>query len=250
VSRRQWRPGVSQCQHGIALLLVLWVLAVLSLLLSVLAGSVQLENRQALQLRQHSQALLAAQAGVELAVQALADPVQRKKWIADGRDIPLMFDDAQLHLSLHSEKGKLYLNNAEPGDFSRLALACGATQAQASQIASALEARRNEGQTSFRLLEEVQQLPGMTQALYKRLLPEITLWSGFDRPDPAFASPLMRTALDLHVQSAVGLDPGEVLVIDSKAQKPGGYAARLQVTVLLTPALGGEKAYEVLRWEE
>ncbi|KPB74602.1 putative proteinral secretion pathway protein GspK [Pseudomonas cannabina pv. alisalensis] len=241
--------GASQGQRGVALLLVLWVLAMLSLLLGSLAGWVQLESRQALLLRQHTQGLLAAEAGVELAVQALADPGQRKKWAADGREIPLTFNDIPLYISLHSENGKLYLNNAEPEDFSRLAVACGATQAQASEIAGELEARRNNGQSPFRLLEEVQQLPGMTQTLYRRLLPEITLWSGFDRPDPAFASPLMRAALDLPRPGASAGDPGDVVVIDSRALMPGGYTARLQVTVLLTPAQGGEKAYEVLRWE-
>ncbi len=144
-----------------------------------------------------------------------------------------------MYISLHSENGKLYLNNAEPEDFSRLAVACGATQAQASEIAGELEARRNNGQSPFRLLEEVQQLPGMTQTLYRRLLPEITLWSGFDRPDPAFAQPFDARCTGF----------ADVVVIDSRALMPGGYTARLQVTVLLTPAQGGEKAYEVLRWE-
>ncbi|MPQ84147.1 general secretion pathway protein GspK [Pseudomonas sp. MAFF 730085] len=235
-------------QRGIALLMVLWVMALLSLLLASLAAWVQLESRQAVYLRQHTQALLAAEAGVELAVQALADPVQRKKWVADGREMALTFDDAQLYVSLHSENGKLYLNNAEPDDFSRLALACGASQAQASQLADELLARRNKDQPPFRLLEEVRQLPGMTQALYTRLLPEITLWSGFDRPDPAFASPLMRTALNLPKRNPAGVDPGEVLVIDSRAQRGDGYIARLQVTVLLNAVKG--RAYTVLRWEE
>ncbi|MBV1810099.1 type II secretion system protein GspK [Pseudomonas viridiflava] len=239
--------GVSR-QHGVALLLVLWVLAILSLLLGSLAGWVQLESRQALQLRQHAQALMAAQAGIELAVQGLHDPAQRGKWIADGREIPLMFDDARLFIRLHSESGKLYLNNADPEDFSRLALACGATQAQASQLGTELVAKRNDGQTPFKLLEELSQLPGMSQALYTRLLPEITLWSGYDRPDPAFASPLMRKALNLPAQSAVDMTVGDVLVIDSTAQMPGGSTARLQVTVLLNPEQGVEKAYEVLRW--
>ncbi|MEE5114736.1 type II secretion system minor pseudopilin GspK [Pseudomonas alliivorans] len=238
----------SRRQHGVALLVVLWVLAILSLLLGSLAGWVQLESRQALQLRQHVQALMAAQAGIELAVQGLDNPAQRKKWIVDGREIPVMFDDAQLFIRLHSENGKLYLNNAEPDDFSRLAFACGATQAQASQIGSELVAKRNDGQTPFKLLEELAQLPSMTQTLYNRLLPEITLWSGYDRPDPAFASPVMRNALGLPSQSALGMDPGEVLVIDSRARMPDGSAARVQATVLLRPEPGVEKAYEVLRW--
>ncbi|NWA84392.1 general secretion pathway protein GspK [Pseudomonas sp. D2002] len=230
-------------QRGAALLLVLWALALLSVLLGGLAGWVQLESRQALWLRQHTQTVLAAEAGIAL---AMAD----RHWIADGRDIPLTFDDAQLHVSLRSERGKLYLINAEADDFMRLALACGATPGQADQLVKALEARRKQGLPPFRVLEEVRQLPGMTQALYSQLLPEITLWSDLDRPDPAFASPLMRKALNLPRQNAEGADPGVVLVVDSRAQRPGGYHARLQITVLLSPTEDSAQPYRVLRWQE
>ena len=230
-------------QRGAALLLVLWVLALLSVLLGGLAAWVQLESRQALWHRQHTQTVLAAEAGVAL---AMADP----RWIADGREMPLTFDDAQLHVSLRSERGKLYLINAEAHDLTRLALACGATPAQATQLAKALEARRKQGLAPLRVLEDVRQLPGMTQALYSQLLPEITLWSDLDRPAPAFASALMRQALNLPQQNAQGVDPGEVLVVDSRAQRPGGYEARLQVTVLLSPTEDGAQPYRVLRWQE
>ncbi|MGB3125963.1 MAG: type II secretion system minor pseudopilin GspK [Pseudomonas sp.] len=230
-------------QRGAALLLVLWVLALLSVLLGGLAGWVQLQSRQALWLRQHAQTVLAAEAGIALVM-------AEQRWVADGRDIPLTFDDAQLHVSLRSERGKLYLINAEADDLTRLALACGATQAQATQLVKAIAARRKQGLVPFRVLEEVRQLPGMTQALYSQLLPEITLWSDLDRPDPAFASPLMRTALNLPHPHAEGADPGEMLVIDSRAERPGGYEARLQVTVLLSPSEDGAQPYRVLRWQE
>jgi len=230
-------------QRGAALLLVLWVLALLSVLLGGLAGWVQLESRQALWHRQHTQTVLAAQAGVAL---AMAD----RHWIADGRERLLTFDDAQLHVSLRSERGKLYLVNAEAHDLTRLALACGASPAQATQVAKALDARRKQGLAPFRVLEEVRQLPGMSQTLYRQLLPELTLWSDLDRPAPAFASALMRQALNLPQQSAQGADPGEVLVVDSRAQRPGGYEARLQVTVLLSPTEDGAQPYRVLRWQE
>lgn len=230
-------------QRGAALLLVLWGLALLSVLLGGLAGWVQLESRQALWLRQHTQTVLAAEAGI---AQVLAD----RHWVADGRDISLAFDDAQLHVSLRSERGKLYLINADGQDLTRLALACGASAAQATQLAKALEARRLQGLTPFRVLEEVRQLPGMTQTLYSQLLPEITLWSDLDRPDPAFASALMRKALNLPRQNAEGADPGEVLTVDSRAERPGGYQARLHVTVLLSPSEDSAQPYRVLRWQE
>src|SRR5471030_1710899 len=103
------RPAPEPCQRsarrmkrqrGAALLLVLWALALLSVLLGGLAGWVQLQSRQALWLRQHTQTVLAAEAGIAL---VMAD----RRWIADGRDIELTFDDAQLHVSLRSERGKL-----------------------------------------------------------------------------------------------------------------------------------------------
>lgn len=237
-------------QQGVALLVVLWVLALLSLLLGGLAGWVQLESRQALWLRQNTQALLAAEAGMNMAVQGLLDPAQRKRWIADGRLVSLRMDDTQLVVSIRSERGKLDLNSAPVADISRLLQACGATRNQASGIAQVLEAQRNGGQSPLRVVEEVRQLPGMNQALYVRLLPEITLWSGLDRPDPAFASTLLRRALNLPNQSAVGADPGEVLAIDSRAEQPGGVIALLQTTVLLSPSEGSAQPYRVLRWQE
>lgn len=230
-------------QRGAALLLVLWVLALLSLLLGGLAAWVQLQSRQALWYRQHTQTLLAAEAGI---AQVMAD----RQWVADGRAIALTFDDARLQVRLRSERGKLYLVNADPDDLLHLALACDATPAQAHQLVQALEARRHQGLAPFRVLEEVRQLPGMTQALYSQLLPEMTLWSDLDRPDPAFASPLMRKALNLPHQNAEGADPGQVLEIDSRAERPGGYQARLQLTVLLSPAEDRAQPYRVVRWQE
>ncbi|SMS10798.1 general secretion pathway protein GspK [Pseudomonas viridiflava] len=237
-------------QQGVALLVVLWVLAVLSLLLGGLAGWVQLESRQALWLRQNTHALLAAEGGLNMAVQGLLDPAQRKRWVADGRPVALRMDDTQLLVSIRSERGKLDLNSAPAADIARLLQACGANRNLASSIAQTVEAQRDDGQAPLRVVEEIRQLPGMTQALYTRLLPEVTLWSGLDRPDPAFASALLRRALSLPTQSAVGADAGEVLAIDSRAERPGGVVALLQTIVLLSPSEGGAQPYRVLRWQE
>lgn len=237
-------------EQGVALLVVLWVLALLSLLLGGLAGWVQLESRQALWLRQHTQALLTAEAGLNMAVQGLLDPAQSKRWVADGRANGLRLDDMQLTLSIRSERGKLDLNSAPVADLLRVLQACGADPRQAGVVAQALAAQRNDGESPLRVIEEARVLPGMTRALYARLLPEITVWSGLDRPDPAFASALLRRALNLPNQSAVGADPGEVLSIDSRAERPGGEVALLQTTVLLSPSEGGAQPYRVLRWQE
>lgn len=237
-------------QRGVALLLVLWAVATLSLLLGGLAGWVQLETRQASWQRQHTQALLAAQAGMNLALQALVDGNHRPRWIADGRAVPLAFDDARIVLSVSSERGKLDLNAASNEDISRVAQASGADRDQATQLTRGLQARRDGSAAPLRVIEELRQVPGMTQHLYQRMAPEVTLWSGLSRPDAAFASPLLRSALDLPKQTATGTDPGSVLSIDSQAQLPDGVIARLQTTVLLSPSEGNAQPYRVLRWQE
>nr|WP_314562276.1 type II secretion system minor pseudopilin GspK [uncultured Pseudomonas sp.] len=236
-------------QRGVALLLALWVLALLSVMLGALAGWVQLQSRQAAWYRQHASAEFAAEAGLNLAVQGLLDPLQRQHWVADGREIVLPFDGVHVHIRVYSERGKLDLNSAPGSDLALLAKACGASQPQAAALAQGLEARRRDDATPLRVIEEIRQLPGMSQALYSQMLPDLTLWSGLDRPDAAFASPLLRRALHLGSPSAVGATPGDVLLIDSRVERPGSHA-RVRTTLLLSPAPGSAQPYRVLGWQE
>jgi general secretion pathway protein K len=185
-----------------------------------------------------------------MAVQGLLDPAQSQRWIADGRANGQYLDDTQLTLSIRSERGKLDLNSAPVADLLRVLQACGANSRQAGVVAQALAAQRNGGESPLRVIEEARMLPGMTRELYARLLPEITVWSGLDRPDPEFASTLLRRVLNLPNRSAVGADPGEVLSIDSRAERPGGVVALVKTTILLNPSEGGAQPYRVLRWQE
>ncbi len=241
-------------QNGVALLLVLWALGLLSVLLGGLAGWVQLETRQAQWQRQHTQALLAAEAGVNLAIQGLLESrgqgAGRSHWIADGRVMPLRFDNAQLAVSVRSERGKLDLNAAINEDVLRVVQACGASRSQATQIAQGVQTRRTGNQPPLRVLEEFRQLVGMTQPLNDCLVPQVTLWSGLERPEAAFATPLLRKALNMPTQATMSADPGEVLSLESEAQLPNGFTARLYTTVLLNPSEGQAQPYRVLRWQE
>jgi len=236
-------------QKGVALLLVLWVLALLSILLAGLAGWVQLESRQALWQRQHTEALLAAEAGVNLAVVSLTDPAQQRAWAADGRAHELAFERARVQVSVVSERGKLDLNAASTADVVRLLQACGGA-AQARALGAALDQRRGNGQPPLRVLEELRQLPGMTQALFACAAPQVTLWSGQESPDPALATPWLRRALGLPSLNISGAEPGPILTLTSVAQLPGGFSAALVVTLLLNPSTEGARPYRVLHWQE
>jgi general secretion pathway protein K len=233
-----------------ALLVVLWVLALLSVLLAGLAGWVRLETRQALWQHQHTQALFAAQAGVGMAVAALLDRDPRRQWLADGQPHILNFDGNALQVRVFSERGKLDLNASAAADFARLLKTVGASNTQADDLEHALAQRRGAGQAPLRLLEEARELPGMTQALYTALLPDITLWSGLDSPDAAFASPQLKRALNLAKGIPQVGDQGPILTLYSQAQLPDGFTTTLGVTLLLNASKEGTRPYRVLRWQE
>lgn len=237
-------------QRGVALLLVLWVLALLSTLLAGLLGWVHLQNRQALWQRQQTQSLLAAQAGIGMAVLAQLDRDPERHWIADGQAHELRFDDAQLAVSLSSEKGKLDLNTAPAEAFAHLVTACGAAPELSQRMAQSLEQRRGGGRAPLRMIEELRELSGMTQPLYQCAADNVTLWSGQTMPDARMASAWLRRALSLPQVAGATRDAGPVITISSQAKLPGGHTTTLSVTLLLNPSKEGTRPYRVLRWQE
>ena len=237
-------------QRGVALLLVLWVLALLGTLLAGLVGWVHLQNRQALWQRQHLQGQLAAEAGIALAVIAQLDRDPQRRWLADRQVHALGFADAELAVSLRSEQGQLDLNAAPAELIARLLQACGAAPAEARQLAHAVEQRRGEDQTPLRMVEELREIPGMTQALYQRAAPYVTLWSGLPSPDPRFAAPWLQRTLNLPRAQPTVTPAGSIITLKSRATLPGGYTTTLRVTLLLNPSKEGARPYRVLRWQE
>ena len=237
-------------QRGVALLLVLWVLALLGTLLAGLLGWVHLQNRQALWQRQHTQAVLAAEAGVGMAVLAQLDRDPQRRWNADGQPHGLRFDDASLAVSLTSEAGKLDVNAAPVESFARLVLACGGSGAQSAQLSQALNQRRGGDRAPLRTIEEVRELPAMDQRLYQCASAQLTLWSGLPAPDARLASPWLRRVLNLPQGGAATSDAGPVITVQSRATLPGGFTTTLSVTLLLNPSKEGVRPYRVLRWQE
>jgi general secretion pathway protein K len=237
-------------QRGVALLLVLWVLALLGTLLAGLLGWVHLQNRQALWQRQHTQAVLAAEAGVGMAVLAQLDRDPQRRWNADGKPHALRFDDTSLAVSLTSEAGKLDVNAAPVESFARLVLACGGSGAQSAQLSQALNQRRGGDRAPLRTIEEIRELPAMDPRLYTCASAHLTLWSGLPAPDARLASPWLRRVLNLPQGGASTQDAGPVITVHSRATLPGGFTTTLSVTLLLNPSKEGARPYRVLRWQE
>ncbi|HSS06011.1 MAG TPA: type II secretion system protein GspK, partial [Rhodanobacteraceae bacterium] len=106
------RAIVQRRQRGVAFVLVLWVIAMLSILLGSFALIARTENLQSRHLFDTTQARYAAEAGLNLAIYELrkADPMQR--WIADGRPYRFGYGDAEIEIAIQDDSGKIDINTA------------------------------------------------------------------------------------------------------------------------------------------
>ena len=276
-------------QRGVALLLVLWACTLLAILLG---GYAVLARTQAQQTRYQfaqTQAHYAAEAGLMRAIQALQDPDAKRRWAGDGREYPFRFDSAAVQVSIVDEDGKVDLNAATPEVLQALFRAAGLDAAAAARLAANVrdwrsfvtvpgQAERGRAEYAaagrdyaprhgpFATVEELQQVLGMTPALYRKLEPAITIWSGRAMPDPNTAPPLALAAIP-------GLDPQQVQAaqaarqrnaaaggppigggithsIRSQAVLADGTRAAIRATIRLRPDGAGMQPYTVLRWQE
>ena len=283
--------------RGAALLLVLWLIVLLTALVGGFALLARIEGLQGRALTRGLVAENVARAGVEYALTrvALTDP--RRQWRADGRPYRWRFADADVEISLIDEAGKLDINQADVPLLGGLLRALGVDQGQAERLASAIADWRDTDQLTqpagggedpdyasaglpygakdaeFESVAELQQVLGFTPAIYARIEPHVTVFSGRARPDPAFASAEVLDALGMNGQDVIaqrrrwdpasgppapgiaGSDPPSASAsgtysIDSRAQLADGRVAVLRVVVRAGGSAIPGPASTALRWEE
>jgi general secretion pathway protein K len=230
---------LNRAGRGAALLLVLWLVALLTALIGAFALTAKTEGLQGRVLHRGLIASEVARAGIEYALTRTADADPARQWLPDGRPYSWQFGDAQVEIRLVDENGKVDLNQADPTLLTAFFQVLGLDQEQAARMSSAIldwrdpdsltqangggededyaAAERPYGakDASFESVAELEQVLGMTPELYARAAPHLTVYSGRTRPDPAFATS--------EVLQAMGLDPAQVMS-RRRAWNPGSGA--------------------------
>ncbi len=196
--------------RGVAFVLVLWVIALVSILLGSFALIARTENLQARHLFNTISARYAAQAGIDRAVFELRNPDLLTRWVADGRPYEFAFDDATVTVELTDESGKIDINHADPVMLTSLFQSIGFDESRAEALADAVVDWRDPDDLAsphgaesaeyraaglpyrpknapFDTVMEIQQVLGMDYDAYKRLEPAITIFASSNRPNPGFA---------------------------------------------------------------
>ncbi|MGH8041685.1 MAG: general secretion pathway protein GspK [Rudaea sp.] len=197
-------------QRGVALILVIWVIALMGVLLGSFALIARTENFESRHLFDGTTARYAAQAGIERAVFALSNPDMTQRWVGDGRPYEFEFDGAQVRVELTDESGLIDINTADDALLQGLFASVGVPLDQAVALSDAIQdwrdpddvprphgAEINEYKAAglsygprnapFQTVSEVQQVLGMDYDLYAKIEPAITIYGGGARPNAAYA---------------------------------------------------------------
>jgi general secretion pathway protein K len=289
-----------QKQRGIVLVMVLWVTVLLSVLAASYVISAHTEVLQARNQLNSAQARYAAEAGIQRAVFALRNPDPNQKWIGDGREYAFAFAGAEVKITLDDESGKIDINQVDELTLKNFMTANGVDLKQAEHIAgNVMDWRDPDDLThqpqgaekkdyvaaglayiprnaNFETVDEIQQVMGMDYELYKKLEPSLTLYSGRNLPNPAYAPEAVLRALpglpagfiEDFLQRRRAAKPGDPPIvlpdgtpvvaqgggmnytIHSKATLQNGAVASLDATVTTNGSQVAQRPFRVLRWRD
>lgn len=205
-------------QRGIALISVLWVVA----LLSLMAKSFITESRTETQLtRNHidnATARVLADGGVHRAIARVRQQLKISEAVFDGRRMRVPADGGTLHVAIQDESGKIDLNAAPDALVEQLFASAGAEPEVSSALTDAIadwrdgdSLRRLNGaeDTAYRQadkpyqakdgpfasVEELRLVHGMTPMLFTQVAPALTVYSGKRGVDLRVAPPIVLRAL-------------------------------------------------------
>lgn len=243
-------------QHGIALVVVLWVLILLSTMAAGFSMAMRTEIQVARNAVERAQAQALADAGLNYTVMQLLKPRSRRvtdanagvaeeNWPVDGTWQELEFAGGRVQISVLDEAGKIDLNRADRLLLNGLLTVVGVESEQRGALLDAIEDWRDPDHLSslngaedddyeaaglpfgakddvFASVTELRQVLGITPVLYQRLLPWVTVYSR--------QSGISQTVAAREVLMAVpGLDPGQV---DTLLQSRG---TDHEANVVMTP---------------
>jgi len=237
--------------RGVALVLVLWLVAVLAALAAGLALAARVEALQVRTLDRGGLARQHARAGIEYAVAQL---LARPGWAGDGRPLEWRFAGSRVRLQVQDQAGLVDLNQAPPGLLAELFRGQGLDAVAAEALATRIVQRRSQRRGRFLAVAELRALPGMDAALYARLRGLLGVHGGA-LPAAEVAPVAVRMALRGWSEAggqapAAGAVPGSVYSIDSISMSAAGGRAHVRGVVRLDSAADVGRAYSILGWEE
>ncbi|MFM8332283.1 MAG: general secretion pathway protein GspK, partial [Candidatus Methylumidiphilus sp.] len=198
-------------QRGVALVVVLWMVSLLTIMAASFSLSTQRNTGLVNNAQDRARGLALADAGVHYALLMLSLPDPAQRWRGDGTPYAAQLPGGRVLLAIFDETGKVDINAASPQTLRILIAKVHGNAEEAAALADKIvdwrdgdslrgvngaeaEDYRADGKPyvpqnkNFQALEELQMVLGITPALYKKLEPLLTIYTGLDGVNPLKAT--------------------------------------------------------------
>jgi general secretion pathway protein K len=205
-------------QDGMALIVVLWLVVLLSIMAAGHSKNVHTDTTLAARQVQSAKARALAEAGINHVILEMLAADTDRKLPVDGSLFTVRVGDDDVTIAIRDATGFVDLNAATPELLDAALEACGVGETARRDLVDAIldwrdrdDLRRLHGiedddylaagvawtsrDGAFEAVDELKYLPGMSQALYDRLSPFVTVHSGRGGLNMEYAPPALITAL-------------------------------------------------------
>jgi general secretion pathway protein K len=258
-------------QRGIALLIVLWTLALLALLATEVLTASRQDTQLAGNLFDAATLESATDGAVQQAVWHMLDS-STARWSADGLVHVIRVGETSVAVTIDNEADKVNPGIASPALLQALLLEVGADPVAAATLAASIvqwrlgsgpPARRNTTFLRYQRagmdyapsgapldsIDELGSVIGMAPDLLARLRPHLTVFTG-DDPGAGTRDPVVARALALAGQLTVeASDTGEQFVSVTADARGPNHGRRIVRAVVRINTLPQGRRYEVLAYE-
>jgi len=205
-------------QRGMALIMVLWLVVLLSIIASGHVRNVHTETRLAARHIEVATARALTEAGIQHAILELLVADQVNQTPVDGTVGQIDFNGSEIRIAIRDATGLIDLNNAGPALLTSLVATLEIDRETQQKIVAAILDWRDDDDLlhldgaedsdyrsaghawsardgAFSSIEELRYVMGMTQLRFDELAPFVTVYSQQSSIDLEFASPYLITAL-------------------------------------------------------
>ena len=188
-------------EAGLALVIVIWVLSLLTIMAGSFALTMRRETTVISAIKDNAEILSVAETGLTIAQHMLFLANKEKRWQADGSIYSLQFQGAEIRIRVFSEKGKIDINKANEELLMKLmASTSEELDEQQGLVSAIIDWRDKDDQVhmngaekqqyedaglayqpankEFQIIEEIQMVLGMNDIIYQQIKPLITVYSG------------------------------------------------------------------------
>ncbi len=194
------------------MIIVLWMVALISVIASSFAYSMRSELMLARNLVSSSQSQALADAGIQRAMYEMAKPASdTQRWQANGLRHEFSLAGAKIAVTMRDESGKIDINTAPDALLKMVLTSAGMNESQSAMVVDAILDWRDKDDLKrplgaevndyiaagfkfrpsngpFETVEELQHVMGMSPGLYARISEMLTVFSKQPGFNPAFAS--------------------------------------------------------------